>query len=66
MNGSPIDPLKMESPPVDPIKPENRMAFNSVKTATIDLLTSRKKAMDPTGYLWNAVLAATGQPAQFK
>jgi murein DD-endopeptidase MepM/ murein hydrolase activator NlpD len=43
MNGSPIDPLKMESPPVDPIKPENRMAFNSVKSATIDLLTSEEE-----------------------
>lgn len=38
MNGSPIDPLKMESPPVDPIKPENRLAFDSVKLATVDLL----------------------------
>ena len=37
-NGSPIDPLKMESPPVDPIKPENRAAFDSVKLATIQLL----------------------------
>ncbi|MBN1790449.1 MAG: M23 family metallopeptidase [Bacteroidales bacterium] len=43
MNGSPIDPLKMVSPPVDPIKPENRMAFNSVKMATIDLLTSKEE-----------------------
>jgi murein DD-endopeptidase MepM/ murein hydrolase activator NlpD len=30
-NGSPIDPLKMEAPSVEPIKPENRMAFDSVK-----------------------------------
>jgi murein DD-endopeptidase MepM/ murein hydrolase activator NlpD len=37
-NGSPIDPLKMESPPVDPIKPENVAAFDSVKLATIRLL----------------------------
>jgi murein DD-endopeptidase MepM/ murein hydrolase activator NlpD len=37
-NGSPIDPLKMESPPVDPIKPENRLAFDSVKLATVELL----------------------------
>jgi murein DD-endopeptidase MepM/ murein hydrolase activator NlpD len=37
-NGSPIDPLKMESPPVDPIKPENAAAFDSVKLATIKLL----------------------------
>jgi murein DD-endopeptidase MepM/ murein hydrolase activator NlpD len=38
-NGSPIDPLKMESPPVDPIKPENLQAFSSVKSTTIGILT---------------------------
>jgi murein DD-endopeptidase MepM/ murein hydrolase activator NlpD len=32
-NGSPIDPLKMEAPSVEPVKPENRMAFDSVKTS---------------------------------
>lgn len=32
----------------------------------IELLTSRKKSMDPNGYQWNAVLAATGQPARFE
>jgi 6-phosphofructokinase 1 len=32
----------------------------------IELLTSRKKSMDPNGYQWNAVLAATGQPAKFE
>jgi murein DD-endopeptidase MepM/ murein hydrolase activator NlpD len=37
-NGSPIDPLKMESPPVNPVKPENRQAFDSVKTITIQML----------------------------
>ena len=37
-NGSPIDPLKMESPPVDPVKEENKTAFDSVKIATIRLL----------------------------
>jgi murein DD-endopeptidase MepM/ murein hydrolase activator NlpD len=42
-NGSPIDPLKMESPPVDPIKPENRVAFNSVRLATLDLLTGKEE-----------------------
>jgi len=40
-NGSAIDPLKMESPPVDPIKPKNRLAFDSVKNATL------KKLMPP-------------------
>jgi murein DD-endopeptidase MepM/ murein hydrolase activator NlpD len=40
-NGSAIDPLKMESPPVDPIKSKNRLAFDSVKNATL------KKLMPP-------------------
>jgi len=31
----------------------------------IELLTSRKKAMDPDGFAWSAVLAATGQPERF-
>jgi len=31
----------------------------------INLLTSRKKSMDPDGFAWSAVLAATGQPEQF-
>jgi murein DD-endopeptidase MepM/ murein hydrolase activator NlpD len=37
-NGSPIDPLKMESPPVDPIKPENMQAFDSVKMVAMRML----------------------------
>ncbi len=40
-NGSPIDPLKMESPPVDPIKPENRVAFDSAKLVTLQLLKGK-------------------------
>jgi 6-phosphofructokinase 1 len=32
----------------------------------IELLTSRKKAMDPDGFAWRAVLAATGQPERFE
>jgi 6-phosphofructokinase 1 len=31
----------------------------------IELLTSRKKSMDPDGFAWSAVLAATGQPERF-
>jgi len=31
----------------------------------IGLLAGRKKSMDPGGFAWNAVLAATGQPARF-
>ncbi len=37
-NGSPIDPLKMESPPVDPIKPHNKLAFEDAKQQSVDLL----------------------------
>jgi len=32
----------------------------------IELVTSRKKSMDPNSFQWNAVLAATGQPARFE
>ncbi len=38
-NGSPIDPLKMESPSVDPVKPENKTAFDEVKSSTLQILT---------------------------
>jgi len=43
-NGSPVDPLKMESPPVDPIKPENKLAFDSVKIFTLQLLNGEAMA----------------------
>jgi 6-phosphofructokinase 1 len=32
----------------------------------IELLASRKKCMDPEGFAWSAVLAATGQPDRFE
>jgi 6-phosphofructokinase 1 len=32
----------------------------------IELLASRKKQMDPDGFAWSAVLAATGQPERFE
>ncbi len=32
----------------------------------IELLTSRKKTIDPNGFQWHAVLAATGQPERFE
>jgi murein DD-endopeptidase MepM/ murein hydrolase activator NlpD len=38
-NGTPIDPLKMESPSVDPVKPENKLAFDEVKNSTLQILT---------------------------
>jgi 6-phosphofructokinase 1 len=31
----------------------------------IEVLTSRKKSLDPDGFAWSAVLAATGQPETF-
>jgi murein DD-endopeptidase MepM/ murein hydrolase activator NlpD len=39
-NGTPIDPLKMESPSVSPVKPENKMAFNEIKSNTLQILSS--------------------------
>jgi hypothetical protein len=32
----------------------------------IELLTKEKKRLDPNGFAWGAVLAATGQPACFE
>lgn len=32
----------------------------------VELLTSRKKSLDPAGPVWSAVLAATGQPERFE
>ncbi len=37
-NGKAIDPLKVEAPPVDPVREENKMAFDSVKKETLKLL----------------------------
>jgi len=43
MNGHPIDPLKMESPPQDPVKSQNRDAFESVKLALLSLLNGTEQ-----------------------
>ncbi len=43
MNGHPIDPLKMESPPQEPVKPQNRAAFDSVKMALLSLLNGAEQ-----------------------
>ena len=40
MNGKPIDPLKVEAPPVEPVHEGNLAAFDSVKTETLNLLQS--------------------------
>lgn len=37
-NGTPIDPLKVEAPPVEPISQENKIQFEKVKTAILGLL----------------------------
>jgi 6-phosphofructokinase 1 len=39
---------------------------NQFSHVPIELLTSRKKTMDPDGFVWSAVLAATGQPERFE
>ncbi len=39
-NGSPIDPLKVEAPPVDPVREENLVRYNSVKERVIESLMS--------------------------
>jgi murein DD-endopeptidase MepM/ murein hydrolase activator NlpD len=49
-NGSPIDPLRMESPPVDPVKSENRMAFNSVKLSSLKLLDDATRGITEPSY----------------
>lgn len=37
-NGKPVDPLKVDAPPVEPILEKNKVAFDSVKTEYIDKL----------------------------
>lgn len=37
-NGSPVDPLKVEAPPVEPISAENKPKFDEVKTVILSLL----------------------------
>jgi murein DD-endopeptidase MepM/ murein hydrolase activator NlpD len=39
-NNQPINPLKVKAPPVEPIKEENRQAFDSVKAITIRRLSA--------------------------
>ena len=41
-NGTPIDPLKMESPPTEPIPANARAEFDSVKTVMLQMLDSIK------------------------
>ncbi len=39
-NGSPVDPLKVEAPPVEPVSEGNRVAYDSVKTLVLEKLKS--------------------------
>jgi murein DD-endopeptidase MepM/ murein hydrolase activator NlpD len=38
MNGSPVDPLKVEAPPVEPVSAENQQRFEINKTVVLSLL----------------------------
>jgi hypothetical protein len=37
-NGSPVDPLKVDAPPVEPVSEENMAKFEKIKTVVLDLL----------------------------
>ncbi len=39
-NNEPIDPLKVEAPPVEPVREENKVAFDSVKAFALQRLSS--------------------------
>ncbi len=39
-NNQPIDPLKVEAPPVEPVREENKESFDSVKAVTLQRLSS--------------------------
>lgn len=38
MNGSPVDPLKVDAPPVEPVSEENKGKFEKVKSVVLSLL----------------------------
>jgi murein DD-endopeptidase MepM/ murein hydrolase activator NlpD len=38
LNGSPVDPLKVKAPPVEPVSEENMPEFEKIKTTVISLL----------------------------
>lgn len=42
-NGSAIDPLKVEAPPVDPVRPENIERFNTVRDVVMESVISGRK-----------------------
>ena len=50
-NGSPVDPLKVDAPPVEPVKEENMAQFDSVKTLVmfyLDQIQIRDSTMTDT------------------
>lgn len=51
-NGQPIDPLKMESPPAQPIKPELRDSFQLVKMQVFTEMDSLRMIQHPTDSLY--------------
>jgi murein DD-endopeptidase MepM/ murein hydrolase activator NlpD len=38
MNGSPVDPLKVDAPPVEPISEANKVQFEKIKTVVLSLI----------------------------
>jgi murein DD-endopeptidase MepM/ murein hydrolase activator NlpD len=47
MNGNPIDPLKVEAPPVEPVHQANMEAFDSAKANTLKLLDDTHDIQQP-------------------
>jgi murein DD-endopeptidase MepM/ murein hydrolase activator NlpD len=41
-NGSPIDPLKVEAPPVEPISDSNKMVFGQVRDSLLNILQTKQ------------------------
>ena len=39
-NGTPVNPLKVEAPPVEPVTEANRASFSIVRSITMDALSS--------------------------
>ncbi len=38
MNGSPVDPLKVDAPPVEPVTEDNLVRFDKIKAIVLSLL----------------------------
>jgi murein DD-endopeptidase MepM/ murein hydrolase activator NlpD len=44
MNGSPVDPMKVKSPPADPVDPKNMATFQTVRDKLMKELKNAGKA----------------------